>query len=150
VIVDTSAIIAIVHDEPEADAFMGLIAEAPIARVSAATYLEAGVVVDRAGDPRLSSSLDVLLQSGGIVIEAFTSRQATIARLAYQQFGKGSGHPARLNMGDCFSYALARDLGEPLLFKGGDFALTDIELVTTPIQAHRLSEIVANYGGTSG
>lgn len=144
-IVDTSALVAIVHDEPEAPAFKALIARAPIVRVSAATYLEAGVVVDRASDPRLSSALDVLLASGGIVVEAFTVRQATLARDAYQRFGKGSGHPARLNMGDCFSYALARDLGEPLLFKGADFALTDIEIVATPLGSRRLSEVVASY-----
>lgn len=144
-IVDTSALIAIIHDEPEAAAFMRLIAEAPIARVSAATYLEACVVVDRHGDARLSSSLDALLRSGGVVIEAFTSRQSEIARVAYQRFGRGSGHPARLNMGDCFSYALARDMDEPLLFKGRDFALTDLEMVTTPLPGRRLSDVVAEY-----
>lgn len=144
-IVDTSVIVAVIQGEPEADVFKRLITEAPVARISAATYVEAGVVVDRAGDPRLSSALDVLLESGGILIEAFSARQAAIARLAYQRFGKGSGHPARLNMGDCFSYALARDLGEPLLFKGDDFRHTDIELVTTPIRERRLSEIVASY-----
>lgn len=81
-----------------------------------------------------------------ITIEPLTERQARIARDAYQRFGRGSGHPARLNMGDCFSYALARDLGEPLLFQGEDFLQTDIELVTTPIREQRLSEIVASYG----
>jgi ribonuclease VapC len=145
VIVDTSVLVAIVRDEPEASAYKELIAEAPIARISASTYLEAGVVVDRAGDPRLSSALDVLLASGGIVVEPFTPGQAAVARYAYQRFGKGSGHPARLNMGDCFSYALARDLGEPLLFKGGDFALTDIEIAATPLGSRRLSEVVASY-----
>jgi ribonuclease VapC len=145
VILDTSVIVAVVRGEREAEVFKRLITEAPIARISAATYLEAGVVVDRAGDPRLSSALDALLESGGIVIEAFSARQAAIARLAYQRFGKGTGHAARLNMGDCFSYALARDLGEPLLFKGDDFARTDIEIVTTPIHGRRLSETVAAY-----
>lgn len=144
-IVDTSVIVAVIQGEPEAEVFKRLITEAPVARISAATYVEAGVVVDRAGDPGLSSALDVLLASGGILIEAFSARQAAIARLAYQRFGKGSGHPARLTMGDCFSYALARDLGEPLLFKGDDFRHTDIELVTTPIRERRLSEIVASY-----
>lgn len=144
-IVDTSAVVAIVRDEPEAAIFKQLIADAPIVRISAATYVEAGVVVDRARDPRLSTALDVLLDSGGIIVESSTPRQAALARDAYQRFGRGSGHPARLNMGDCFSYALARDLGEPLLFKGDDFGLTDIELVTTPIRQQRLSEIVASY-----
>jgi ribonuclease VapC len=79
-------------------------------------------------------------------IEPLTEAQARIARTAYQQFGKSSGHPARLNMGDCFSYALARDLGEPLLFNGDDFTLTDIEIVIEPIKHRRLSEVVAAYG----
>jgi ribonuclease VapC len=72
--------------------------------------------------------------------------QARIARAAYRRFGRGSGHPARLNLGDCFAYALARDLGEPLVFKGADFALTDIELVTEPVREKRLSAVVARYG----
>lgn len=148
-IIDTSALVAIVRDEPEAAVLKQLIADAPTARISAATYVEAGVVVDRAGDPRLSSALDVLLDSGRITVESFTPRQGTMARDAYQRFGKGSGHPARLNMGDCFSYALARDLGEPLLFKGDDFRLTDIELVTTPIRHQRLSEVIASYGAST-
>ena len=144
-IVDTSVLIAIVRDEEEAGAFKRLIAEAPVVRISAATYVEAGIVVDRARDPRLSSALDVLLGSGGIVVEAVTDRQATLAREAHQRFGRGSGHPARLNMGDCFSYALARALGEPLLFKGDDFRQTDIELMIQPIKGRRLSEVVAAY-----
>lgn len=144
-IVDTSVVVAIVRDESEAEVFKRLIAEAPIVHISAASYLEAGVVVDRAGDPRLSTALDVLLASGGVAVEDFTAEQAAIARIAYQRFGRGSGHPARLNMGDCFSYALARALEEPLLFKGEDFALTDIELVTTPLRGRRLSEVVASY-----
>jgi ribonuclease VapC len=80
----------------------------------------------------------------------FTVEQARIARIAYQQFGRGSGHPAQLNMGDCFAYALARDLGEPLLFKGDDFALTDIELVIEPVRSRRLSEVVAAYVAGAG
>ena len=81
-----------------------------------------------------------------MAIEPFTSSQALIARTAYQRFGKGSGHAARLNLADCYSYALAREFGEPLLFKGNDFALTDIELVIEPIKHRRLSEVVAGYG----
>ena len=81
-----------------------------------------------------------------IEIVPFSVRQAQLAREAYQRFGRGSGHPARLNMGDCFSYALARDLGEPLLFKGADFALTDIELLVEPVKSRRLSEVLASYG----
>ena len=81
-----------------------------------------------------------------VVVEPLSEEQARIARSAYQRFGKGNGHPARLNMGDYFSYALARDLGEPLLFKGEDFKLTDIEIVIEPSRQKRLSEIVAAYG----
>ena len=77
------------------------------------------------------------------------SATGSIIATAYQRFGKGSGHPARLNMGDCFAYALARDLDEPLLFKGDDFKLTDIEVVIEPIKERRLSEIVAGYGSAS-
>ena len=89
--------------------------------------------------------LETSIRTSGIEIVPFTPAQARLARIAYQQFGRGSGHPARLNMGDCFAYALARDLGEPLLFKGRDFALTDIELVTEPVKERRLSEVLAAY-----
>jgi ribonuclease VapC len=102
-------------------------------------------VLDRRRNPVLSGTLDAALASSRIELSPFTAAQARIARDAYQRFGRGSGHPARLNMGDCFSYALARDLGEPLLFKGRDFALTDIELVTEPDRRKRLSEAVAAY-----
>ena len=107
--------------------------------------MELGVVVDGARDPVQSSALDAVLGAARVRVEPFTETQARIARAAYQRFGKGSGHPARLNMGDCFAYALARDLDEPLLFKGADFALTDIEIVIEPIKERRLSELVAGY-----
>lgn len=149
-IVDTSVIIAMFKREPEAAAFALLIAEAPIARISAGTYLELAVVIDRAHAAVSSSALDPFLTGSGIQIEPLTAAQARIARTAHQQFGRGSGHPARLNMGDCFSYALARDFDEPLLFKGGDFALTDIEIVIEPIKERRLSEVVAAYRSASG
>ncbi len=115
-------------------------------RLSAASYVELAVVIDGLGDPVLSGGLDVVLTAFQIRIEPLTESQARIARAAYQRFGRGSGHPARLNMGDCFAYALARDLDEPLLFKGNDFTLTDIEIVIEPIRHKRLSEIVASYG----
>ena len=98
----------------------------------------------------MSGALDAVLASTRISVVPFTPAQARIARDAYQQFGRGSGHPAQLNMGDCFSYALARDLGEPLLFKGRDFALTDIEFVVEPVKRNRLSEVLAAYGTTTG
>ncbi|HSW41007.1 MAG TPA: type II toxin-antitoxin system VapC family toxin [Patescibacteria group bacterium] len=148
-IIDTSVIIAMFRREPEAAAFAMLIDGAPVARISAGTYVELAVVIDGSRDAVASSALDPFLDESGIRIEPLTATQARIARTAYQRFGRGSGHPARLNMGDCFSYALARDLGEALLFKGDDFTLTDIELVSEPIKGRRLSAIVAGYGTTS-
>lgn len=145
-IIDSSALVAILTMEPEARAFTRAIKRAAIRRVSAASYVEAAAVIDGRRDPVLSSALDRLISIMKIEVVAFTATQAAIAREAYQRFGRGSGHPARLNMGDCFSYALARDLGEPLLFKGSDFALTDIEMLVEPVKSRRLSEVVASYG----
>ena len=145
-IIDTSAIVAVLRGEHGAKAYAAMIESAPIARISAATYVELGVVIDGLRDPVMSGSLDPFLVSMVVVVESLTVEQARIARAAYQRFGRGSGHPARLNMGDCFAYALARDLDEPLLFKGDDFKLTDIEVVIEPIKERRLSEIVAGYG----
>ena len=102
--------------------------------------------MDGRGDAVLSGALDAWLAAWRIDVEPLTVGQARLARTAYQRFGRGTGHPARLNLGDCFAYALARDVGEPLLFRGGDFALTDIELVTEPVRERRLSEVVARYG----
>ncbi|MBI2777089.1 MAG: type II toxin-antitoxin system VapC family toxin [Chloroflexi bacterium] len=145
-IVDTSAIVAVLRGEQGARAYSSMIESAPIARISAATYVELGIVIDGLKDPVLSGSLDAFLVTMAVVVEPFTTTQARIARSAYQRFGKGSGHPARLNMGDCFAYALARELEEPLLFKGDDFKLTDIEVVIEPTKHKRLSEVIANYG----
>ncbi len=144
-IVDTSAIVAILRAEPGAEAYARLIATAAIARISAGTYVELGVVVDGSRNPVVSGALDRFLEESRVVIEPLTAAQAWLARATYQRFGKGTGHPARLNMGDCFSYALARELGEPLLFKGDDFTQTDIEIVIEPIKHKRLSEVVAGY-----
>jgi len=127
VIVDTSAIVAILRGEEDADRFADALADATVPkRLSPASYLELGIVVDRTRDPIISRRLDTLIGSAGISIEAVTPEQAMIARQAYRDFGKGSGHPAGLNFGDCFAYALAKDKGEPLLFKGRDFSATDI------------------------
>jgi ribonuclease VapC len=150
VIVDSSVIVAIVRGEPEAAAFEGSIVSAEVRRLSAATFVEVSAVIDGRRDPVLSAALDQLLRTMRIEIVPFTLRQAQIAREAYQRFGRGSGHPARLNMGDCFSYALARDFGEPLLFKGRDFALTDIEVVVEPVKHRRLSEVIAAYAAGGG
>ncbi len=148
-IVDTSALVAVLLAEPEAPAIASAMAAAPVCRISTGTYLELAIVVDGRRDVALSGALDALLGHGRVEVVPFTPEQARLARDAYQRFGRGSGHPARLNMGDCFAYALARDLREPLLFQGRDFALTDIELVTEPVRERRLSEVLATYGGAA-
>jgi ribonuclease VapC len=125
-IVDASALIAILRDEPEAAACAKAIEAAPHRRISAANYVEAAIVIDGSRDPIASRRLDDLMSEAKLVIEPVSEAQARIARDAYRDFGRGSGHPARLNFGDCFAYALARATGEPLLFKGDDFAHTDI------------------------
>ena len=124
-IVDTSALVAIVLHEPAYEAYAEILTAQP-ARISAASYFEFGLVIDQKRDPQLTRGVDDLLVSAEVTIEPVTERQARIAREAYRDYGKGSGHPARLNFGDCFAYALARDLGEPLLFKGDDFRHTDV------------------------
>lgn len=125
-IVDTSALIAILRDEPEAAEMAHAIAAATVCCMSAASYVEVGAVIDSARDPIASRRYDELLQAANIIIAPVSETQARLARQAYRDFGKGSGHPARLNFGDCFSYALAKDCGEPLLFKGDDFMHTDV------------------------
>ena len=125
-IIDTSAIIAILRDELEAAFCARAIADASSRRVSAVNYVEAAVVIDANGDPIASRRVDDFIKAAHISIEAVTETHAQIARHAYRDFGKGSGHPAKLNFGDCFAYALAKSSGEPLLFKGNDFAHTDI------------------------
>lgn len=125
-IVDTSALIAILRDEPEAATCAEAIATAPQCRMSAANFVEAAIVIDGSRDPVASRRFDDLVTAAQLVIEAVTEVQARIAREAYRDFGRGSGHPARLNFGDCFAYALARATGEPLLFKGDDFCHTDV------------------------
>ncbi len=127
-ILDTSALVAILREEAEARRFAEAIEAASVRRISAATYVEVGAVVDRGRDPVASRLVDELIATASIVIEPVTVEQARIARDAYRDFGKGSGHPAGLNFGDCFAYALAKATGEPLLFKGDDFARTDVRV----------------------
>jgi ribonuclease VapC len=131
VIIDTSALVAILFAEPEADEFINLINDSEV-KLSAASYFEAGAVIDRAGDPVASRALDELLTLGEVRIEPVTEDQARIARQAYRDFGKGSGHPARLNFGDCFSYALAKAADQALLYKGDDFNHTDLVAAAAP------------------
>jgi ribonuclease VapC len=125
-IVDTSAIVAILLEEPDAPGFAISLEKSDPARMSAATYFECSIVVDGRRNPALSRRFDDVLAESRMIIEPVTAQQARIAREAYRDFGKGSGHPAQLNFGDCFAYALAKDRAEPLLFKGADFAHTDV------------------------
>ena len=125
-IIDTSAIIAILRHEPGAKDCALAIEKSLVRRMSAANFVEAALVIDGSRDPIASRRFDELFKKANIGIEPVTLDQARIARAAYRDFGKGSGHPARLNFGDCFAYALAKASGEPLLFKGDDFIHTDI------------------------
>jgi ribonuclease VapC len=125
-IIDASAIIAILRDEPEARSCAKAIASASSCGISAVSYVEAAIVIDGSRDPVASRRFDDLLREAQLVIEPATEAQARIAREAYRDFGKGSGHPAGLNLGDCFSYALAKVTDEPILFKGHDFKHTDL------------------------
>ena len=126
-IVDTSALIALLRDQPDAPHFAAALAtRRQPKRLSAANYLETAIVIDGSRDPVASRRLDDIIAKASITIEAVTAEHAQIARAAYRDFGRGSGHPAGLNFGDCFAYALAKATGEPLLFKGNDFAPTDL------------------------
>ena len=125
-ILDTSALVALLVNEAEAPAFARLIEDADVVRLSAGNYLELGAVIDGRRNPALSRQVDALLAEAQVVVEPVTAEQARIAREAYRDFGRGSGHPASLNFGDCFAYALAKDKGETLLFKGDDFRRPDV------------------------
>jgi ribonuclease VapC len=126
VIIDSSAVVAILSGEPDAHTFAKAIQDASERRMSAATYVELAAVVERTRDPVTSRLLDDFLARMRIEIMPVTTDQAQLARRAYWDFGKGSGHKAGLNFGDCFSYALARERRETLLFKGDDFVHTDV------------------------
>ena len=126
-ILETSALVAILAGEPQRERLLAALTGAERIRMSAASYLEA-VVVDRLREPVLSRLLDTLLTELRVEIVPVDLDQARTARGAYRDFGKGSGHPAGLNFGDCFSYALARETDEPLLFVGDDFGHTDVRL----------------------
>ena len=125
-IVDTSAVIAILRNEREAATFARVIEAANERRISAVNFVEAAAVIDGSRDAVASRRLDDFVREAGLIIEPVTAAQARIACEAYRDFGKGSGHPARLNFGDCFAYALAKATAEPLLFRGDDFIHTDL------------------------
>jgi ribonuclease VapC len=128
VIIDSSAIVAILRGEPEGiELARALAASDHEARtISAANFLESAIVIDRARSPLPGRSLDRFLVEENIQVVAVTPEHARIARSAHRDFGRGSGHAARLNLGDCFAYAMAIDRSEPLLFKGDDFTHTDV------------------------
>jgi ribonuclease VapC len=129
-VIDTSALVAVLFDEPERAAFTRAIAADARRLVSAATVVETGIVVEARRGERAGIELDVLLHRAAVQVLAVDGRQAELARAAWRRYGKGR-HPAALNLGDCFSYAAAVASGEPLLCKGTDFALTDVRTVTT-------------------
>ena len=132
-VIDTSALIAILSDEPERRVFNELIEAATATSISAANLLEARMVLfARSGDNAVSA-LDAFVLKSGMTVMEVSPRMADIAFDAYRRFGKGTGHAAALNYGDCFSYALAKHLGAPLLFKGDDFSRTDVRAATEDV-----------------
>lgn len=127
-IVDTSALVAILYGEDEAARFTQAIHEASICRLSVASFLELTMVIESQLGPEATRNAETFIRRAGIVIEPVTVEHGLIARQAFFDFGKGR-HKAQLNFGDCFAYALAKAVEEPLLFKGNDFVHTDVEPV---------------------
>ena len=125
-IVDTSAVLAVLFDEPDAERYVRALAGAARCRMSVANFLETAVVLESRAGAAAGPNLDLLLERAPIELEPVTPEHAQAARRAWQRFGRGN-HRAALNFGDCFAYALAEATREPLLFKGQDFALTDID-----------------------
>ena len=129
-VIDTSALIAILFGEPEALSFSRAVADESRKLISAFNALETGIVVEARKGEAGGRELDLLLHRAQIQIVAMTADQAELARTAWRKYGKGN-HPAGLNIGDCCAYALAKFSGEPLLFKGNDFNQTDIRAAIT-------------------
>lgn len=125
-IVDSSAVVAVIIGEIDYRLYLDVLLAADQVRMSAATYVETAIILDRHRDPGMGRRLDRLLADVTASIESVTAEQARIARGAHRDYGRGSGHPARLNFGDCFAYALAIERNEPLLYKGDDFGHTDV------------------------
>lgn len=128
-VVDTSALIAFLSDEPEAQAIQQALGDAEMRLISAFNVFECRVVLGRRFGADMLREFELLLADPGIEQAPFDREQAFLAHRAYQRFGKGTGHPAKLNLGDCAAYALAKSASLPLLFKGGDFSQTDIDPV---------------------
>ena len=131
-IVDSSALLAILNREPDADLYETAIGAATHCRMSAANFLESAMVVESRGGFEAGNELDALLEAAEIGIEPVTAQHAAAARQAWRRFGKGR-HRASLNFGDCFAYALSRTSREPLLYKGDDFSRTDIPNALAPV-----------------
>jgi ribonuclease VapC len=125
-VIDTSAILAILLEEPEAAQFIHLIGADSLRLFAAVSFVEASIVLSNRKGEAGERKLDEFLQRAKVQIISVDTRQAETARAAYRKFGKGI-HPAGLNFGDCFAYALAKTTKEPLLFKGNDFALADVQ-----------------------
>jgi ribonuclease VapC len=125
-IIDSSAVLAILLGEEDAAVYAGAIESADECRMSAVNWLETAIRIDLSGEPIASNAFDDFMREAGIAVEPVDFEQVQIARGAYRAYGKGTTHPARLNFGDCFAYALAKLAAEPLLFKGKDFAQTDL------------------------
>jgi ribonuclease VapC len=119
--------------EEDAAVYGAALVDSRSSTMSAASYVECGIVLDRHPSAKASWNLDQFLLESRIGIASFTPEQARIARMAYRDFGRGSGHPARLNFGDCFAYALAIDSNQPLFYKGDDFRHTDVRSALEPV-----------------
>lgn len=124
-VVDSSAVLAVLFNEPERDAFADALSAATVRLMSSVNVLEAAVVASSRKGPHGARELDLLLHRAEIEVTPFTADHLRLSRDAYERYGKGR-HPAGLNLGDCCAYALARYTGEPLLFKGNDFLRTDV------------------------
>ena len=127
-ILDSSAIVAILRNEADGPIFSQVIEDNPVRRISAANYLEVCIVIASGRNPTVGRRVDEFFHEAEVVIEPVTVEQVRIAREAYRDFGRGSGHAAKLNFGDCFAYALAKCSSEALLAKGADFRQTDVEI----------------------
>lgn len=127
-VIDPSAILAIIYGEPEELIFIQLINESEDCLLSAPGYVEASIVMGTKHGEQGVKNLNLLIEALSIIIVPFSAEQAQLGSEAFLKFGKGR-HPAKLNMGDCFSYALAKSINQPLLFKGNDFIHTDIDKV---------------------
>jgi ribonuclease VapC len=128
-VIDTSALLAILQDEPEREAFVRAVGGAGDTRLSVAGFVETSIVLYTRSGAEALRRLDLFLDRAHITLVPLSVAQGHVARNAFARYGKGR-HPAGLNFGDCFAYALAKDVEEPLLFKGTDFAKTDVEVWT--------------------